>query len=162
MIMAIPFWKDITTGWAWLQEAQPCRWKVYGYFEVMVQSKKLVVLVIEDEPLIRMDNALVLEEAGFDVIEAADADEAIAILEKTPAIWAIFTDIDMPGSMDGLRLAHAVKDRWPPIHIFVTSGHRAIEANELPAGGRFFAKPCDSKALIAAFCEVRDLSHRAP
>lgn len=112
--------------------------------------------MIEDEPLIRMDSVLPLEDAGFGVIEAADADEAIDVLESNRDIWAIFTDIEMPGSMDGFRLAHAVKDRWPPIHIFVTSGHRIVEMAELPAGGQFFPKPNDRKALITAFCDLRD------
>lgn len=120
-------------------------------------NAKLTVIVVEDEPLIRVDTAIMLEEAGFDVLEAANADEAIPILEATPSIWAIFTDVDMPGSMDGIRLAHAVKDRWPPVHIFVTSGHRMVETADLPGGGRFFAKPYDQTAVIAAFRELQNL-----
>lgn len=112
------------------------------------------VLIVDDEPLIRMDAASVLEDAGFDVIEAGDADEAIDILNSTSGIWAVFTDVDMPGSMDGIRLAHAVRNRWPPVHIFVMSGHRIVEAADLPAGGRFFSKPYDSVAVIAAFREL--------
>ena len=84
-----------------------------------------------------------MEEAGFEVIEAANADEAIAILESRRDIRVVFTDIHMPGSMDGLRLAHAVRDRWPPIEIIVTSGRERVGACDLPAGGRFFAKPYD-------------------
>lgn len=114
------------------------------------------VLVVDDEPLIRMDAVGMLEEAGFNVIEAGNADEAIDILQTTTDIWAIFTDVDMPGSMDGLRLAHAVRDRWPPVHIFVISGHRVIEADDLPASGRFFSKPYDSIAVLAAFAELRN------
>jgi DNA-binding NtrC family response regulator len=109
------------------------------------------VLIVDDEPLIRMDVASLLEDAGFDVIEAVNADEAIRVLETKSSVWAIFTDVDMPGSMDGIRLAHAVKDRWPPVHIFVMSGHRSVDVSELPAGGRFFSKPCDHVAVIAAF-----------
>jgi CheY-like chemotaxis protein len=119
------------------------------------------VLIVDDEPLIRMDAASVLEEAGFDVIEAGDADEAIHILNTTPGIWAIFTDVDMPGSMDGIRLAHAVRDRWPPVHVFVMSGHRIVEASDLPAGGRFFSKPYDSVAVVAAFRELQSKSSSA-
>ncbi len=116
---------------------------------------KLTVLVIDDEPLIRMDAAGRLEEAGFKVIEAGDADEAIGILENTPAIWAIFTDVDMPGSMDGMKLAHAVRDRWPPVHVFVMSGHRIVGDADLPAGGRFFPKPYDPAAVLTAFREMQ-------
>ena len=80
------------------------------------------VLIVEDEPLVRFCAVQTVEEAGFAVIEAANADEAIAILESRRDIRVVFTDIHMPGSMDGLKLAHAVRDRWPPIKIIVTSG----------------------------------------
>lgn len=119
---------------------------------------KSTVLIVDDEPLIRMDAASLLEEAGFHVIEAGNADEAIDILNSTPEIWAIFTDVDMPGSMDGIRLAHAVRDRWPPVHIFVMSGHRIVEEADLPVGGRFFSKPYDSVAVVAAFRDLHNSS----
>jgi CheY-like chemotaxis protein len=77
------------------------------------------------------------------VIEAANADEAIRILENRRDIRVVFTDLHMPGSMDGLKLAHAVRNRWPPIKIIVTSGRETCAEQELPAGGRFFAKPYD-------------------
>lgn len=99
-----------------------------------------------------------LDEAGFDVLEAGNADEAIEILVSTPSIWAIFTDVDMPGSMDGIRLAHAVRDRWPPVHIFVMSGHRSVQEADLPSGGRFFAKPYEAAAVVAAFRDLHDRS----
>lgn len=114
-----------------------------------------IVLVVDDEPLIRMDAASVLEESGFRVIEAGNADEAINLLNSTPGIWAVLTDVDMPGTMDGIRLAHAVRDRWPPVHIFVMSGHRFVEEADLPTGGRFFSKPCDSGTVVAAFRELQ-------
>ena len=101
------------------------------------------VLVVEDEPLVRLCAVETVEAAGFTVIEAANADEAIRILESRRDIRVVFTDIHMPGSMDGLKLAHAVRDRWPPIKIIVTSGREKIAEQELPAGGRFFAKPYD-------------------
>jgi CheY-like chemotaxis protein len=66
----------------------------------------------------------------------------------------VFTDIQMPGSMDGLRLAHAVRDRWPPVELIVTSGHCQIEANDLPDRGRFIAKPYDVHALSRVFQEL--------
>jgi CheY-like chemotaxis protein len=100
-----------------------------------------VVLIVEDEILVRMDAVEVIEGGGFEAVEASDADEAIAILEQRNDIGVIFTDIDMPGSMDGLKLAHFVKDRWPPIKIVATSGHAKITANDLPEGVRFVLKP---------------------
>src|SRR5580698_7763267 len=104
-------------------------------------TKMPAVLIVEDEPLIRMGAGKIIEDAGYEVIEAASADEAIRILESRSDIRVVFTDIHMPGSMDGLKLAHAVRKRWPPIKIIVTSGRSQVSEQELPEGGRFFAKP---------------------
>ncbi|MFK4810669.1 response regulator [Devosia sp. ZW T5_3] len=104
-------------------------------------SADVTILVVEDEPLVAMSIVAHLRDEGFVVLEAANADEAIAILEQNARVRLIFTDIDMPGSMDGLKLAAAVRDRWPPVHIIVTSGHRAVTADDLPDGSIFFAKP---------------------
>jgi CheY-like chemotaxis protein len=104
-------------------------------------SKRPVVLIVEDETLIRMNAIETIEAEGFDVIEASGADDAILILEQRSDIRLIFTDIDMPGSMDGLKLAHFVKSRWPPIKIVATSGHTKIAESDLPEGSRFLAKP---------------------
>lgn len=98
---------------------------------------RIVVLVVEDEPLVRMAIADHLADDGFEVFEAGNADEAIEILQTNPAIQIMFTDIDMPGSMDGLRLSAAVRDRWPPVRIIVTSG----QVTDLPDGSMFFSKP---------------------
>ena len=103
--------------------------------------RKPVVLVVEDELLIRTLALEMVEEAGFEVIEACDADEAIRILESRQDIRAVFTDIHMPGSMDGLRLARAVRDRWPPVALIVTSGVANLADGDLPTGGRFLRKP---------------------
>ncbi len=91
--------------------------------------KRPVVLVVEDETLIRIAAVEAVEEAGFEVIEAQNADEAIAILEQRTDIHLVFTDIQMPGSMDGLKLAHCVRDRWPPVKIIATSGRAPITRN---------------------------------
>ncbi len=104
-------------------------------------AEKIAVLVVEDEPITRMDVVEQLEESGFKVFEAPDANRAIKILEANSAIRVLFTDIDMPGSMDGLKLAAAVRDRWPPIRIVVASGLRKINVDSLPADSRFFTKP---------------------
>jgi CheY-like chemotaxis protein len=117
-----------------------------------------VVLVVEDEPLLRMLAVDLVEEAGLTALEAANADEAIRLLEMRGDIRIIFTDIDMPGSMNGLKLAAAVRDRWPPIKIIVASGqYRALES-ELPPGSRFFPKPYPHHELIAT---MRAFAHAA-
>jgi CheY-like chemotaxis protein len=103
-------------------------------------TKRAVILIVEDEFLIRMHAVEMIEEA-FEVVEAASADEAIAILEARPDITVVFTDIQMPGSMDGLKLAAAVRNRWPPIKIVATSGHVKISSGDLPQGSRFLKKP---------------------
>jgi CheY-like chemotaxis protein len=107
----------------------------------LAEPRRPVVLVVEDDYLLRLDAADMIKAADFEVIEAANADEAIAILESRNDIAVIFTDIQMPGSMDGLRLARAVRGRWPPIKIITTSGQRIIEELDLPEGGRFLPKP---------------------
>src|SRR5207342_3910256 len=99
------------------------------------------VLVVEDETLIRELVAEELEEAGYSVVVATNADQAIAILEARQDIHLVFTDIDMPGSMDGLKLAAAVRDRWPPVHIIITTGMRAPHREEMPANSAFIGKP---------------------
>ena len=107
-----------------------------------------VVLVVEDEPLLRILNVYVVEEAGFTAIEACDADEAVVLLESRADIALLFTDIDMPGSMDGLKLAHAVHDRWLPIKILVVSGKQRLQSSDLPSNSWFFGKPYRASALV--------------
>ncbi|KRE09700.1 hypothetical protein ASE63_03985 [Bosea sp. Root381] len=111
---------------------------------------KPVVLIVEDEPILRMDAADFLEDAGFEVIEAAHADEAIAVLNSRHDIAVVFTDIEMPGSMNGIALAHAVRLGWPPIVIVVASGRVAPRAGELPPNVRYFQKPYGAAELIDA------------
>lgn len=89
----------------------------------------------------------VVEEAGFEAVEARDADEAIRLLETVEGIRILMTDVDMPGSMDGVRLAAAVRDRWPPISIIVVSGERRPAQEDLP-DGVFFAKPYDVDQMM--------------
>lgn len=112
------------------------------------------ILVVEDEFLVRMDIVDQLQERGFSVFEASNADEAVAFLSLHPDIRVIFTDIDMPGSMDGLKLARAVRDRWPPIKIIVTSGHRSVTEQDLPGDSRFFAKPYRAAEVARAVTEM--------
>jgi CheY-like chemotaxis protein len=114
-----------------------------------MMTDKIAVLVVEDEPITRMDVVGQLEEGGFKVFEAPDADRAIKILEANPAIRILFTDVDMPGSMDGLKLAAAVRDRWPPIKIVIASGLRKINMDALPDNSRFFSKPYNVNEIAA-------------
>jgi|1186.fasta_scaffold59978_1 CheY-like chemotaxis protein len=104
-------------------------------------NERPLVLIVEDEFLIRTHAAEVIRDAGFEVIEASNADEAIMILETRRDIRVVFTDIRMPGSMDGLKLAHAVRDRWPPVHIVATSGQYTFQEGDLPTGTVFLPKP---------------------
>jgi CheY-like chemotaxis protein len=112
------------------------------------------VLIVEDEPLIRMGAVDLIENAGFEVYEAGSADAAIALLELHKEIRLIFTDVDMPGSMDGLKLAHYVRGRWPPVKIIITSGHIKVTEESLPAGAIFLPKPYDPTEIAH---KVREL-----
>lgn len=111
---------------------------------------KPVVLVVEDEPIIRMDVVAIIEDVGFDVIEATNADEAIVLLESRPDISIVFTDIDMPGSMDGLKLAHAVRKRWPPVVLIIASGRVTPTPEEMPAETVFLRKPYTQSMVAKA------------
>src|SRR4029450_9734028 len=92
----------------------------------------LLVLVVENELLLSLDISDALKDEGYDVLAVSNADEAIQVLETRDDIPTIFTDIDLPGSMDGLQLAAAVRDRWPPLNIIVTTGMRGPHRDELP------------------------------
>src|ERR1700721_156529 len=115
---------------------------MHGLKCVSEQDKaRPVILIVDDETLIRLAAVQIAEDEGFDVVEAANADEAIEILEGRDDIRVIFTDIHMPGSMDGLKLARAVRDRWPPIKIIVTSGGETPKKPHSPRGAGFFPSP---------------------
>ena len=117
----------------------------------MEKQRRPVVLVVEDEPLMLIDAVDLVTEAGFEAIGAKNADEAIRILESRDDIRIVFTDVNMPGSMDGIRLAHAVRDRWPPIEIIVTSGLTLANVQELlPERGIFFPKPYTPAQVASA------------
>jgi CheY-like chemotaxis protein len=119
-----------------------------------VAGAKVVVLVVEDEPLQRMAAVDLVETAGFVALEARNADEAVRILEGRNDIRIVFTDIDMPGSMDGLKLAAAVRGRWPPIEIILTSGHCVVPQDEMPERGKFLRKPYDYDELAATLRQM--------
>src|SRR5579859_5978391 len=112
------------------------------------------VLVVEDEMLLRMRAVDIVADAGFTPIEAVNADEALAILESRSDVDLLFTDIQMPGSMDGLKLAHAVHERWPSIKIILVSGKLTPNNSERPTDSRFFGKPLEVKQMIAEIQEM--------
>src|ERR1700709_2181922 len=112
------------------------------------------VLVVEDEMMLRMRAVDMVEDAGFTSVEAINADDALAILESRSDIELLFTDIQMPGSMDGLKLAHAVHERWPLIKIILVSGQLKLPDDEKPAHSGFFGKPLEVKQMIA---EMQDM-----
>jgi CheY-like chemotaxis protein len=112
------------------------------------------VLVVEDEMLLRMRAVDIVEDAGFTPLEAVNADEALAILESRSDIDLLFTDIQMPGSMDGLKLAHAVHERWPSIGIILVSGKLTPTDSERPTDSRFFGKPLEVKQMISEIQEM--------
>jgi CheY-like chemotaxis protein len=116
---------------------------------------RLSVVVVEDEALLLMDAAEALTEAGFEVLTAANAAEALALLQsQADAVRVLFTDIQMPGSMDGLELAHLARSHWPWIKLLVTSGRWTPEAGELPPGSRFVPKPYSPDRVVAALREL--------
>jgi CheY-like chemotaxis protein len=117
-------------------------------------SAKQVVLVVEDEPLLRMAAVDMIEAGGFIVVEASDATQAVEILESRPDIRIVFTDIDMPRGMNGMKLAAVIRDRWPPIHIIITSGHMTPPANHLPADSVFFSKPYRERDVMTTIREM--------
>lgn len=117
---------------------------------------KIVILIVEDEPLLRMAAVDMVEDAGFEAVEAADATEAVQILETRPDIRIVFTDIDMPRGMDGMKLAACIRSRWPPIMIVLTSGHHDLPEVTMPPNSVFFPKPYRQREVIAAF---RSMAH---
>ncbi|AMN43148.1 response regulator [Rhodoplanes sp. Z2-YC6860] len=113
---------------------------------------KVTVLIVEDDPLLLLNAIDFLEDAGFRTLTAVNADAAIRLLEARNDICIVFTDVDMPGTMNGVKLAAAVRDRWPPVAIVVTSG--IVTSPDLPKGSRFFAKPFEPQRVVDAMMEM--------
>ncbi len=114
------------------------------------------VLVVEDEALMRLSICGHLAAGGYEVLTAANADEAIEILESRNDIRTVFTDVHMPGSMDGLKLAAAVRDRWPPINIIVTSGNGRPRDEQMPKNTQFIGKPYEAADVLRAFAAANE------
>jgi CheY-like chemotaxis protein len=106
------------------------------------------ILIVEDEAFVRLLGAGMLTHAGFRVIEAADGDEALEFLEADADVQLLFTDVNMPGAIDGVALARQVHERWPRIGIIVVSGKALPKPHELPAGSHFHRKPYDAEAVV--------------
>jgi len=119
-----------------------------------VEERPISVLIVEDEILIRLETAECVGQQGFVVYEAANADEAIRILENHEEIRLVFTDINMPGSMDGLKLAHYVRGRWPPVKIIITSGLVKVCPEDLPSGAIFIGKPYKPESIARQFQDL--------
>ncbi len=115
----------------------------------------IAALVVEDDALVRFDLAQTLQAEGYKTFEAADASEAIAVLEGNSEIRVVFTDIQMPGTMDGLALAHYVRQRWPPTIIVVSSGRRSPNKEEMPSGAFFVGKPYAPDVLGRVLQDIR-------
>jgi two-component system, response regulator PdtaR len=118
-----------------------------------LSGQPIAVLVVEDEPLIRICVAATIEEAGFKVYEAANADEAVGLLAECGDIRVLFTDVEMPGSMDGVALAHYAHS-YRPIKIIVTSGRRHIAEKDLPPTAVFVEKPYRPSHVLETLREI--------
>lgn len=125
-----------------------------------MKNGKPVVLIVEDSPMIRMGAIDLVLSAGYEALEARDADEAIRILELRTDIDIVFTDVQMPGTMDGIKLSHYIRDRWPPVKLIVASGAAILEESMLPAGSRFFSKPYDELTITEAMAHLLSSDNR--
>ena len=122
----------------------------------MERTNRQIVLIVDDEPVIRLIAAQGLEDAGFEVVEADSADNALAILRSRADVGVLFTDVNMPGSLDGMALARLVHQEWPAIEIVVTSGRNLT--GTVPDDGKFMEKPYTIKEMadvITGVCERR-------
>lgn len=114
----------------------------------MSPDEPSVVLLVEDEPLVRLVVSELLLDSGFRVIEAAHAAEALAVLESGLAVHVLLADVDMPPGINGYALAHQVCERWPDVEILMTSGRQWPGEGDLPAGAAFLAKPCPNESIV--------------
>lgn len=109
-----------------------------------------VVLIVQEELVIRMEVVEAFETGGFKIFQADAAEAAIDVLQREPTIRVVFTDVDLPGTMDGMTLAHYVRHRWPPTILLVGSGRAVLDTGALPSTSRFVRKPYSSGNLAEA------------
>lgn len=117
-------------------------------------SENPTILVVDDEALLRMHAQGVLEDNGFEVLEAQNADEALSVLSERPDIRLVFTDIQMPGSLNGLELLEEVHRRWPHILLIATSGRVRPHQSEIADHGHFIPKPYSEHQLVAQITDI--------
>ena len=115
---------------------------------------KPVVLIVEDEALVRLVAASMLQDAGFDTLEADTAEDALHVLEENEDVCVLFSDVQLPGAMDGLGLARAVHDRWPDIGLVLTSGAVTPRRSQIPEESDFLLKPYDGDEMVEAVRNV--------
>ena len=111
-------------------------------------NRKAVILIVEDNAVIRMGAIDLVVHAGYEALEATNADDAIRLLEARADIVLVFTDVGMPGTMDGIKLAHYIRNRWPPVKLIVASGRSIVEQSRLPEGSHFFPKPYNDGTIV--------------
>jgi len=119
-----------------------------------MNNGKAVVLIVEDSIIIRMGAVDLVKSAGYEALEASDADGAISILEQRDDIDLVFTDVQMPGTMDGIKLSHFIHNRWPPVKLIVASANTILEESSLPDGSKFLPKPYDEHTIIEAMASM--------
>ncbi len=120
-----------------------------------------VVLLVEDEPLVRLVTAELLAEAGLRVIEAVNAAEALAVLESGLPVEVMLSDVEMPPGRDGFALARHVRERWPSVEVLLTSGRHWPQEGDLPLGVAFLAKPCPTEILVRHIVSAADRARAA-
>jgi len=119
--------------------------------QVSSSARKIGVLLVDDDPIVLMDMAQSLTEAGFVVFEARNADEALRVLSTEPDVLMTITDVDMrDGSLDGFQLAQVIAMRWPEIGLLIISGQSRPRVSDLPEGARFLTKPCEPRSLVGS------------
>lgn len=124
-------------------------------YATMTLSTVPYAVVVEDDPMIMMETSYILEEAGFRVYEAYDGDEAITLLEdKWESTVLLFSDVDMPGKLNGFGLAREVADRWPLIEIVIASGHVQPQSGDMPAKATFVTKPFNQRMIHEHLQEI--------
>ncbi len=117
-------------------------------------SSKPAVVVVENEPVLLTLAAIIVEDAGFEAIRANNADAAIEVLQTRGDVRIVFTEIELPGSMDGIRLVATIRDRWPPIELILTSAYPIVPVEDIPERGRFFAKPYRPAEIVEALHQM--------
>ena len=111
-------------------------------------TEPVTVLIVEDDELVREFEVEFLSAAGFQVLEADNGEDALSLLESNPNIGVLFTDINMPGPLDGVTLASIAAVQWPHLAIIIGSGNVLPRSGSLPSGVTFIRKPCDPESVI--------------